>query len=73
VEIDGVGLASILAANREALVRNNMVEEGNTRDQAETHIDLILMVLRRISRAKLDVGGSAGRTAATLELRLNLP
>jgi len=73
VEIDGTQLASILAANRENMVRQNMVDEGNTRAQAETAIDILLTVVKRVKGVTLNVGNHAGQSRATLQLQLNLP
>ncbi|HUT12136.1 MAG TPA: DUF3352 domain-containing protein [Thermoguttaceae bacterium] len=73
VELDGAGLLSILAANRENLIRQNMLEEGNTQAEAETQIDLILAVLKYLDEAKLSVGSREGRPQANLKLKLDLP
>jgi hypothetical protein len=73
LRIDGPQLASILDANREALIRQNMVEEGNTREQAETQIGLILNVARSVRELRLDVGSQDGQSRATLELSVDWP
>ena len=73
VEVNAAQLASILGANRENLVRNNMLDEGNTEEQAETETDLLLTIVKHLGRAKLDVATRNGRPQATLELKLNLP
>ena len=73
IEIEGAQLASILAANRENLIRNNMVEEGNTREQAATEIDMLLAIVKHVSRVVLTVGADGGRSKASLEIRLSLP
>jgi hypothetical protein len=73
VQVDGAQLASILGANRENLIRQNMVNEGNTREQAETGVDLLMTVLRHVGQVKLNVGRRAGRPQASLELGLNWP
>jgi hypothetical protein len=72
VQIDGGQLASILGANREQLIRNNMVEDGNTREQAETAIGMLLMIVERVASVKLDIGNDAGRSKATLSVQLNM-
>jgi hypothetical protein len=72
VELDGVQLASILKANRENLIRQNMVEEGNSREEAETQIDLILTVLEQLDKVKLDVGIRGEKTRAELRIELDL-
>ena len=72
IEIDGRRLASILAANREGLVRNNMVEEGNTREEAEAGIDVLLMIVGRMAGMRLDVGDDGEQSRAGLALQLNM-
>jgi len=72
VEVDGVQLASILRANRENLVLQNMVNEGNTREQAETQNDLIVTILKFLGQAKLNVKSHNGRSQASLDLKPNL-
>ena len=73
IEIDGGQLASILAANREPLVRQNMVKDGNTREQAEAAVDMILGVVKHVSRVALTVGTDKGRSKASLQVHLSLP
>ena len=73
VEVDVVQLVSILRANRENLIHQNMLEKGNPREQAETETDLLTVILNYLGQAKLDIGSHDGRTTASLELRLNLP
>ena len=72
VEVDGVQLASILRANRENLVLQNMVNDGNTREQAETQNDLIVTILKYLGQAKLNVKSHNGRSQARLDLKPNL-
>ncbi len=71
--LDLVQLGSVLAANREHLVRQNMVEKGNSQSQAEVEIDLLLTVLKHAGQTKLAMGSRDGRAHATLEMKLNLP
>jgi hypothetical protein len=73
VELDSVQLASILAANRENMVRQNMLEKGSTQQQAEAQMDLLVTIIEHLGRAKLDVATRDGRPQATLQLNLNLP
>jgi hypothetical protein len=72
-EVDVVQLASILRANRENLILDNMLKKGNPREQAETEIDLLTTILNYLGQAKLNFGSQHGRVNAGLELRLNLP
>ena len=73
VEIDGGQLASILTANRENLVRQNMINKGNTREQAESEIDMLLGVVRHVSRVDLAVGSDKDRSRISLRIQLSLP
>ncbi|MFV2069796.1 MAG: hypothetical protein ACC645_22750, partial [Pirellulales bacterium] len=69
VEVDTEQLAAILKANRTALVRQNMIEEGRSEDEAETHIDMLLALIRSIGHVALNVGSHDGRLQARLEMR----
>lgn len=54
VHISGPMLTRILELNRESLIAQNMLEEGNDRDEAETQIELVLSVLDLFKDAGLD-------------------
>jgi len=73
VELDAAQLASILGANREAMIRQNMVEKGNTREQAEQEIGTLLTIIEHVGRLKLELGAEGEQTRAALEVELNLP
>ncbi|MHC4176229.1 MAG: hypothetical protein ACYSWU_01910, partial [Planctomycetota bacterium] len=73
VEVNAVQLASILGANRDNLVRQNMLEEGSTKEQAETQMDLVITIVKYLGQAKLNVATRDNRPQATLELKPNLP
>ena len=73
VELDGRQLASILAANRDSLVRQNMIDDGNTREEAELQMDLLKTLAERFTKVKLTLGRENGLTAARLTLTMNLP
>ena len=73
VEIEGAQLASILNANREALIRNNMVDKGNTRAQSEAEMGMLFGVMKHITRVALTVGTEKGRSKASLRIQLKLP
>jgi hypothetical protein len=72
VEIDTAQLASILNANRDTLVRSDMVKKGSTQEEAEAGIDLLITLVKLIERAKLSLGTHEGLTQASLEIKLNL-
>lgn len=69
LEIDGPQLVSILAANRETLIRNDMVDKGKSREESAAGVDLILGVARYIQRLALALGAEAGRSTISLQVR----
>jgi len=70
--IDGPGLAAILGANREAMIRQNMVEKGNSRKQAEKDIGNLLLIVEHIGETEFEMAVRDGRTEATLRLKLKI-
>ena len=72
-EIDGVRLASMLRVNRDNLVRQNMLEKGHTREQAEAEIDVLLSIAQYFQQVKIGVGGPSTEPRARLQVKLNLP
>ncbi len=72
VEVNGRQLASILKANRANLVRQNMVEEGNSKEEAEAGIGVALMIADYFRGAKIEVGSQDGRMRARLEVEVDL-
>ncbi len=73
VELDAVQISSILKTNRETMVRQNMVEKGISREDAETEFDLLTYVINYLGHASLNVGTQKAHTNAKLEIKLNLP
>ncbi|UCD50409.1 MAG: hypothetical protein JSW27_23155 [Phycisphaerales bacterium] len=73
LEVDGTQLASVLRANRESMVRQDMVKKGKTKAEAEAGIDLLITVVECIDGAKLDIGTRDGLMAVKLQAQLNLP
>ena len=67
-EINTAGLSSILSANREKMIVQNMLKEGNSRQQAENVIDMILTLTKHLGSAELNVGIHDDQTTAVLEL-----
>ena len=72
LEVEGAQLASILAANRDALVRQNMVNKGNAKEQAEGEVGVLLGLLKVLGGAKLEIGATEGKFTARLQVRTNL-
>jgi hypothetical protein len=73
LELDGQPLAAVLSANRDNLVRHNMLEKGHTQDQAESETDFLATIVKSLAWAKLDVASHEGQTSAGLEVKLSLP
>lgn len=71
--VDLMRVGKILQANREHLVRQNMLEKGNSKSQAELETDLFLKVLSYLGQSRLTMDTRQGRAHASLELELNLP
>ena len=73
VEVDGRHLAAILKANREILIQGDMVKKGNTREQSESGIDLLLTLADLVDNLRLSLGAHRNVSEAVLRLKLNLP
>jgi hypothetical protein len=72
VDIDVTQIGSALAANRDAMIRQNMVDKGASRQQAETNIDLLITALKAAGQVTLDMGSRDGQPRARLKVKLNL-
>jgi hypothetical protein len=72
LELNGLNLLAALSSNRENLIQNNMVEEGNTREKAEDDIDGLLSLATLMKAAKLTTGYRENRTAANFDLEFNM-
>jgi len=70
--LDGAPLASILKANYQTLVRQNMVKDGKTAAEAEATIDLFISLAEFVRSVDLSIGTEGGHTEARLALQLNL-
>ncbi len=73
VNMDILQLASILKANRDNMVRQNMLEKGLSQEQAEAEFDILVSVMQFFDRAQLKLGNQQDRTEARLDVQLNLP
>jgi len=73
LEVDGMQLASVLRANRESMVRQDMVKKGRTKTEAEAGIDLLVTLIECVDGAKLDIGTRDGLMAVKLQVQLNFP
>ncbi len=73
IEVDGTPASSIVRANRETLVRQDMVKKGKTREKAAAGIDMLITAVECLDGAKLDIGTRDGLTAIKLQVQLKLP
>jgi hypothetical protein len=73
LEIDGGQVASILGANREMLVRGDMVKKGRSQQESEAGIDLLINLVRLVDQVKVSLGTDHGLTEAQVTMKLNLP
>jgi len=73
LEIDGAGAASALSANRDTLVRGDMVKKGKSQAEAEAGIDMFITLVRFLDRVQLNIGAHEELTEMQLQMKLNLP
>ncbi|TWT80168.1 hypothetical protein CA13_15810 [Planctomycetes bacterium CA13] len=71
--IDGPQLASILEKNSDAMVRQNMVEDGNTREEAEMQQRILRTVLQNVRTATLHANSTNGQSQLIVRFELSLP
>ena len=69
--IDGKGTARMLKANRENLVLQNMVKEGNPRAQAEEAIDTLVRIIGWFGELNLAVGGDEAGGKGMLDVTID--
>jgi hypothetical protein len=70
IAANGAGIGEILRENRESLISQNMLEDGNTREQAEVQIDMILTVVDAIRSADLRLVPTKESIGLQLEVEL---
>jgi hypothetical protein len=73
IEVDVSAVAAALRQNRAQMTRQNMLDKGNSEQQAAIEVDVIAMLLERLGKASMHVATEKGQTQATLSLQLNLP
>jgi len=71
--LNGRHLASILRANRENMILQNMVEKGSSREQAATELDLWLKIAESIRQVSLSMGVRDAQTQAKLQVAVEFP
>jgi hypothetical protein len=70
--IGGPQLKSILNSNFDAMVRQNMVEEGSTREQAEQQLRIMLTVLKHIRQVAVSAAATDGQAQLSLKVDFDL-
>ena len=70
--VSGPQLKSILNSNFEAMVRQNMVEDGNTREQAEQQMRILMTVLQHIRGVTVSAAATGGKAQLTLKVDFDL-
>lgn len=73
VTVDGSRVASILNANREAMIQQSMVEKGKTQEQAAQELDVGLKIAQAIRKVSLSMGNRDGQTQVRLEATVEVP
>jgi hypothetical protein len=73
LDVDGTGLAAVVRASRDEMVRQNMIEKGHSQEQAEAEIDVLEMLLGYLGKADVKIGSHDGLTEANVQLNLNIP
>ena len=71
LQINADQVASILKANRQALVSGDMVKKGTTREQSEAGIDLMISLVELAKELKFSIAAHEFLTQAQLELKLD--
>ncbi len=71
--LEAAPLASILQANREAMVRQNMVEDGKSKADAEKEVDSILAALKYLDAIQITAGQTPDSSQLTIKIGYKLP
>ncbi len=70
IDVDAAELTTILKENRESLIAQNMLEEGNSRKQAEEAIGILLSVVDLLKDGSLDFKVKSTEMRVDLQLRM---
>jgi len=72
-ELRAPQVVSILKANWEAIIQQNMVEKGNQREQSEQEMGLLLTVLSYLKSLDAQAGSDNGQSTLNVRLDLQAP
>lgn len=70
IEIDGARLATIVAENRESIIKGNMLKKGQERAAAEKDLGQLMTVVKLLEQATLRTGEAASQRFVDLRLEL---
>ncbi len=73
IELDGAAALQSLRDNRESLIAQNMLEQGNTPQQAALEIDSLLEVVSHIKSMQFGMTFKDKWATIDLDIKLNLP
>ncbi len=71
--LQGAPLASIINANRDAMVRQSMVDDGKSREEAEQGVDSMLAALKLLKDVTIRAGLTPNGTQLTIKVGYQLP
>ena len=66
-------LAAVLESNRETLIRQNMVEDGKSREAAEQEVAGLFLVIKYLTELQVAAGTQADRSEMSIKLNYELP
>jgi len=72
LELKSAPLAAVLDSNREALIRQNMVEDGKSREEAEQEVAGIFLLLKHLTQLKFEAETQADQSRVSIQLKYEL-
>ena len=72
LELKSAPLAAVLDSNREALIRQNMVEDGKSREEAEQEVAGIFLLLKHLTQLKFEAETQADQSRVSIHLKYEL-
>ena len=70
LEIDGGQAVSALRANRETIIRGDMIKKGKTHEESAGGIDMLITLVGLVDQVKLSLGMDQGLSQTQLTLKL---
>ncbi len=71
-ELKSAPLAAVLESNRETLIRQNMVEDGKSREEAEKEVAGIFLLLKHLTQLKFEAETKADQSRVSIALKYEL-